>query len=267
MTNMKFGIPSMIQLNSVEESLALCKELGLQFVELNTNFPQFQPQTLEAKELIRLSEQYGIHYTFHFDDNMNIADFNPYVAEGYRRTVLEVIDLAKEVGIPVLNMHMHKGAYYTMPEKRIFFFEAYKAEYLDNVKLFRDQCTEKIGNADIRICAENTDGFTDFQKEALELLLESPVFGLTLDIGHNGCAGYRDEPFYREHINRLNHMHIHDIREGTKDHLALGDGELDLPKYFALGESQHCTAVLETKTIPGLRRSAQWLKTEYLTKC
>ena len=68
----KLGMPSMIELNNVEESLSLCRELGLEFVELNTNFPQYQPQSLAASKLIRLSREYGVSYTFHFDDNMNI---------------------------------------------------------------------------------------------------------------------------------------------------------------------------------------------------
>ena len=182
------------------------------------------------------------------------------MTEGYRRTVREVIDLAKEVGIPVLNMHLFKGACYTMPEKRIFFFEAYKEEFLKNVTIFRDMCHEAIGDSNIKICVENTDGFTDFQREALDIMLESPVFGLTMDIGHNYCAGYEDEPFIMERADRLHHMHIHDSRDGKKDHQALGTGELDLKKYFALAEEHHCTVVLETKTIAGLRQSVEWLK-------
>ena len=258
--NIKMGIPSMIELNTAEEAVSLCRDLGLSFVELNNNFPQFQPNALDAEELLRLSKEYGVTYTFHFDDNMSIADFNPYVADGYRQTVLDVIELAKKVGIPVLNMHLFKGAYYTMPEKRIFFFEAYEEDYLKNITLFRDRCQAAIGDSGIMICVENTDGFTEFQKKGLEILLESPVFGLTLDIGHNYCAGYVDEPFYKKHIHRLHHMHIHDSREGKKDHQALGTGELDLQKYFALAEEHNCTVVLETKTIAGLRQSVEWLK-------
>ena len=259
-TNLKLGIPSMIELTTVEESLALCKEFGLSFFELNNNFPQYQPNALDAEELIRLSRESGVTYTFHFDDNMSIADFNPYVAEGYVQTVLDVIALAKQVGIPVLNMHLFKGACYTMPEKRIFFFEAYEEAYLKNIRSFRDRCQEAIGDSGIMICVENTDGFTEFQKKGLEILLESPVFGLTLDIGHNHCAGYVDELFYKKHIHRLHHMHIHDCAAGKKDHQALGTGELDLQKYLALAEEHNCTVVLETKTVEGLRQSVEWLK-------
>lgn len=259
-TTIKLGIPSMIELPTVEDSLALCRELGLDFFELNNNFPQYQPNSLNQSELLRLSEKYGIQYTFHFDDNMSIADFNPYVAAGYRQTVLDVIELSKRVGISVLNMHLFKGAYYTMPEKRIFFFEAYEQEYLKNIAQFRDLCQAAIGDHNLTLCIENTDGFTPFQIKALEVLLESPVFGLTLDVGHHHCAGYVDEPFYQKHLNRLRHMHIHDCQPGKRDHQALGTGELDLNRCFSLAEAHNCTVVLETKTVSGLRQSAAWVK-------
>jgi len=256
---LQFGMPSMIELDTVRASAALCAELGLSFLELNTNFPAQQPQLLKAEELKSLSEQYGIFYTIHLNDELNVADFNPHVAKGYRDSALEIIGLAKMIGAPVLNMHLSGGAYYTMPDRRIHFFEAYKAEYLEGMKQFRDLCETAIGDADIHICVENTNGYQPFQLEALALLLESPVFALTLDIGHNCCAGFVDEETVLT-SGRLCHMHIHDVQGGKKDHLALGDGELDLERYLQIAAHNGCTAVVEVKTVEGLRKSVRWLR-------
>jgi sugar phosphate isomerase/epimerase len=66
-----------------------------------------------------------------------------------------------------------------------------------------------------------------------------------------------DEPVVLAHENRLHHIHMHDVM-GKKDHQALGSGEVDLQKYFDLAEEHNCTALLETKTIAGLRQSAAW---------
>ena len=256
----KYGMPSLIETKTVEQSVALCRELGLEFVELNMNFPQFQPWTLGAAELKSLAEQYGVFYTIHLDDNLNIADFNPYVTIGYRRTVRETIELAKTVGIRVLNMHLAKGAVYTLPQRKVYFFGEYEAEYLQGIQIFRDECEKLIGDSGIRICVENTDGFEEYHKKAIDILLESPVFGLTMDIGHNYCTSRMDEPVIMERKNRLNHMHMHDARDGKKDHQALGTGELDIPAFIALADSCDCTVVLETKTEEGLRQSVAWLR-------
>lgn len=258
--DMIFGMPGMIELADAESCAKVCGDLGLQFVELNSNFPQYQLKNLDAGELNGIARKYGIGYTIHLDDEMNVAEFNPYVAEAYRRTAKEFIALAKQIGARKLNMHLSRGAKYTLPTKVIYFFEAYLEDYLANMRLFRDTCEEAVGDSGIRICVENTNGFTDFQKAGLEVLLESPVFGLTLDIGHNYCAGCADEAWILDHADRLYHMHIHDAAEGTKDHRALGTGDLDLNRWLTLAKAHGCSVVLETKTVEGLRQSVQWLR-------
>ena len=40
--NMDLGMPTLLELESFEQSAALCRALGLQFVELNANLPAFQ---------------------------------------------------------------------------------------------------------------------------------------------------------------------------------------------------------------------------------
>ena len=98
-----------------------------------------------------------------------------------------------------------------------------------------------------------------FQKEAIELLLDSRAFALTFDVGHNHGIGGTDEEFVMKHKDRLHHIHLHDA-EGTKNHLALGTGEMNIEKYINLANEHNCRAVLETKTIDGLKQSVEWLK-------
>lgn len=256
----QFGMPSLIETKTVEQSAAICKELGLGFVELNMNFPQFQPWSMDADEIQRIAEEYGIFYTVHLDDDLSIADFNPYVCDGYRKTVQQALDLAKKVNIPVLNMHLSKGAVYTLPQRKVYFFGEYREVYLEKIRAFREECEASIGDSGIRICVENTDGFLDFHREAVDILLESPVFGLTIDIGHNYCTGGMDEGLILERQQHLHHMHMHDARDGRKDHQALGTGELDIHRFLDLADTHDCTVVLETKTEQGLRQSVQWLR-------
>ena len=256
------GMPTMVEMATIRQGAEVCKELGLSFLELNINFPQFTLEKLNIEELKAIAEEFGIFYTLHLDDEMSIADFNPYVAEGYCRTVYDAVALAKELGISRLNMHLSRGAKYTLPDRVIYFFEAYEDEYLDRIRSFRDACTAAIGDSDVMICVENTAGFLPFQRRALEELLQSPAFGLTFDIGHNYCSGNMDEGWIREHSGRLHHMHVHDACEGKKDHRTLGTGELDIPGYLALAEDCNCTVVLETKTFDALRQSMAWLRKE-----
>ena len=259
---LNLGMPTMIETTSIEAGAKVCRELGLQFLELNINFPQYLLKELDAEKLKELSARHGIFYTLHLDDEMSIADFNPYIAEGYCKTVYDAIELSKTLGIRKLNMHMSRGAKYTLPDRVIYFFEAYEKDYLERIRSFREECTKRIGDADITICVENTAGFLPFQQKAVELLLESPVFGLTFDIGHNYCAGDMDESFILAHKDRLKHFHIHDCVEGKKDHRTLGTGVLDVDRYLALADELGCTAVVETKTVDSLKQSMDWIRRE-----
>ncbi len=259
----KFGMPSLVEAKTVEQCARVCRELKLDFIELNANFPQFQPVKLDREVLNKIAKEYGIGYTIHLDDDLNIADFNDYVRDAYCRTVSETIALAKAANILVLNMHLAKGAVYTLPQRKLYFFEEYQEEYLERIRHFRQLCEKEIGSSGIRICVENCGGWEPFHRAAVDVLLESPVFGLTMDIGHNFCAGGMDEGVFAEKKNRLNHMHMHDALRPGKDHLPLGEGEMDIFAHLALAQENDCTVVLETKTEEGLRRSVRWLRENY----
>jgi len=255
---MLLGMPTLIETNSLEECAALCKELQLNFIELNMNLPQYQLDKIDVDHFRKIAREYDIFYTIHLDENLNISDFNPYIAEGNRRTVADTIELAKQLDIPVINMHLSCGVYFTLPDRKVYLFSEYREQYLKSIVDFREMCADAIGDSGIKICIENCDGFPQFQKEALQILLASPVFGLTFDIGHNHSCGGVDESYIIENKRYLHHMHMHDAL-GKKNHMALGTGELDLSKYLHLAKEQSCRIVLETKTIEGLTQSVNWI--------
>lgn len=256
---MRFGMPTLIETNTIEECAALCKDAGLSFIEMNMNLPQYQVQTMDAAHLKAVAREYGIGYTIHLDENMNVADFNPDVAAAYRNSVVQTIDLAKRLEIPVLNMHLIYGVYFTLPDRKVYLFEQYREDYRDNMLRYRDACQQAIGDSGIRVCIENWHGYRLWQLGILDEMLESPAFGLTYDVGHNHCIGGADEPHIFARLSKLHHMHLHDVRDGTKDHQALGTGELDIHKYLNLAKERDCSVVVETKTIAGLKESARWL--------
>lgn len=263
---MDYGMPTLIELPTTVECAQMCRALDLQFVELNMNLPQYQPDRMNTDELRRIADEYGIYFTIHLDENLNVCDFNPYVSSAYRKTVIETIGIARSLNVPVLNMHMAKGVYFTLPDKKVFLFDEYRDIYLKRIKDFRDDCENAIGGGDIRICVENSDGYSDFQIEAIDILLESEVFALTFDIGHNYGIGEADEPIIIQRKDRLKHFHFHDGL-GRKNHLALGDGEINLQKYYALAKENECRIVLETKTKDGLSSSVSWLRKNLENEC
>jgi sugar phosphate isomerase/epimerase len=66
------------------------------------------------------------------------------------------------------------------------------------------------------------------QYERLLALVDSPVFGLTIDIGHVHCVEDGSiADFLRHWAPRLFNVHIEDMRKGVHEHLRFGEGEID----------------------------------------
>lgn len=257
---LQFGMPTLIEIDSLENTMKLCKELGLSFVELNMNLPQYQVEHLENITYLKsLKEKYQIGYTIHLDENLNVCDFNKAVAGAYIDTVDRTIWVAKALGVPVLNMHMNHGVHFTLPERKIQLFEQYFEEYMESWRKFCAICEQSIGDSDIKICFENTNGYRDYEKSAIEYSLKKDVFGLTWDIGHSNAVANMDEKFILDNSDKLYHFHIHDSL-GKNDHMTLGTGEIDLAQRLGIAEDCQCRCVVETKTIEALKKSVLWLR-------
>ena len=256
---LRFGMPTLIENRSPTDCAQLCAQLGLSFIELNMNLPDYQLHRMNVDELKALGQEHALYYTIHLDENFNPCDFNPEIARAYNSTAEGTIAIAARLGAPVVNMHLSRGVYFTLPDERVYLYDRYRDDYLRGMVCFRDTCGPRAADAGVTLCVENSDGYTDFQREALDLLLEHPAFALTYDVGHDHAIGGTDRPIITERSARLRHMHLHDAA-GTKNHLALGTGELDIDACLRLADEHDCRVVVETKTIDGLRRSADWLR-------
>ncbi len=269
---MEFGMPTMIENKSLKENIALCKRLELNFIELNMNFPEYQLDKLsDTDSFVDIADENEIYYTIHLDENLDIADFNKLVSGAYSETVHQTIEIAKKMVIlsdkfgdlyhpMVINMHMNHGIHITLPDGKVQMYERDFATYIKSFEAFRDNCEKWIGNDDIRIVIENTDGFREYEKKAIDYLLQSKKFGLTWDIGHSKAVGETDVPFIKEREKHLCHFHIHDASEKpARNHLALGDGELDIKNRLEYAKKLNARCVLETKTIAALEKSVSYL--------
>ena len=272
---LEFGMPTLIENKTLEDNINLCKELGLSFIELNMNFPEYQIDKLENIDwFYKKADEAGIYYTIHLDENLNIAEFNPLVRDAYLETVRRTIEVAKSfVELKnkygkkeqplTINMHMHHGIYITLPDKKVQMYERDFDIYMGYYLHFIKSCEEWIGDADIQIAIENTNGFREYEKRAIENMIKNNCFVLTWDIGHSKATCEIDTEFILNNKDKLSHFHIHDGSENPpKDHLALGDGEIDLKNRLNIAKECIARCVLETKTIDALKKSVGWLKND-----
>jgi len=275
-SKLHFGMPTLIELNSLKENIELCKKLKLNFIELNMNIPLFSvlgiedENNFELKKIIEelnfYQKEFGIYFTIHLDENFNFADSNIYIKNAYLKTLKAVIKNSKKINCPIINMHLNKGIYFTLPTEKVFLFEKYKEEFNNSLEEFIKFCNCEISDSNIFISIENTDGWTEFEKKSIEKILMNKNFSLTFDIGHSQAIGNIDQDFILKNKSKLKHFHIHDgtlpnaaTKQFGKNHLQLGTGNINLKEKIYLAKETNSRCVIETKTVESLVESVKWI--------
>lgn len=262
-----FGMPCLVEFDTIGENVELCKELGLDFIELNMNLPQFQPDKIDVNRLLDIQKTQGIFFTFHLPEELDIANFNSKIRRAHLEIVGEAIEISKALKCPVLNMHMNSGVYFTMPDSKIYLYRKYFDDFYKSVLDFGAYADEIIGGDNISLCIENTGIYNrDYILKAVSELLKRECFALTWDIGHDYSSGNIDANFIMNNADKLKHMHLHD-GIGKSNHLPLFSGEIDVLGKLNIAQKTKSTCVLETKTVDGLKKSvSELIKLGYFFK-
>lgn len=256
---MKYGIPSLMEFSDPRPLVEFCAEQGFDFVELNLTYPWFQRDTLDVKALQRWGQESGIAYTLHLHDQVNPFEFSPEMQEAAMKNILWALKVARELSIPRITMHLMPGMYSSISGTKVYLYQHCIEKYLAGVERFRDTISQRLEGTDTLFCIENTNGYQAFHKAAIDLMLASPAFALTYDIGHDYKIGNADAPFMLERKDRIRHFHIHDC-DARANHLALGLGEMDIPHYVSLAQALNCSAVIEIKESHALHQSREYLR-------
>lgn len=262
MTEHRFGMPTMIELADLAANVAVCRRLGLSFVELHMDLPVYQPESLPADVLKRYRDERGIGFTIHLPEQLNLAAFQTDIRRGQVDCVKNIIAWAGDAGIRTLTLHMTGGVYFTLPDGKVWLHDKFRDVYLTNLLDSMDGIIPALDANDVTLLIENTGSFGRiFLQDAMEQLFERYCrrIGLTWDVGHDAGSGYKDQPFLSRHIGRVAHMHLHDY-DGRSDHQPLFSGAVDIPAMLEIAETNRATVVIETKTVEALTSSVEALQ-------
>ncbi len=260
MEDLKYGMPQLLELQGIEENVKLCSDLGLDFVELNLNLPNCQPDIFNVQYLNLLQTTYNVGFTLHLPEDLDIGHFNRHIREANLKIIEESIGVADRLGIKVLNLHLNKGVHFTLPDKKVELYESYKSVYLENVRASKEAIEEYLEGTSVLIAIENTGLLNrGYIQEAMEILLENERFILTWDIGHDYLYKQVDTSFVLNHLERVKHVHLHDAKLNN-DHLQLNLGEVNWKEKLKLVKANAPTVVIEVKTKEALIKSVTELK-------
>ena len=70
---MKYGMPTLVECKGIGECIDVAERLGLDFIEINMSFPQYQPSELDYRALLQITSEKGISFTIHADEQLGVV--------------------------------------------------------------------------------------------------------------------------------------------------------------------------------------------------
>lgn len=210
--------------------LELAVELGLGTVEIRTEPRLAHPTELSPSGRERLSRKLaslGLRATVHASiHDTNLASLNPHIARAALEDLIATLELAADIGAEVVvahpgrvpsEYHRDPGA---LPRAREVLHRNLeqilpRAEELGVTLAIENK--QRGSNRDLILTPE----------EHLELLERFPGLKACLDFGHLHTLGLDPAEFARALGKKLVHVHIHDNRGQSDEHLPLGKGTLE----------------------------------------
>ena len=251
---MKFGMPAMIEYNTIEENIKLAKRLNLSFIELNLDLPYC---TL-TDELKKFAKEYNIEFTVHLSEKLDVGELDNDIRNAYLRKIETIIKNGVQLNIKKYNLHLDPGIHFSLPDRKIFIYEKYLDKYKKNLK---DSCAfiNELGKKyNVEIMFENLK-LPDYLKEGFKIVSSFDNLFFTLDMGHDLKSNSNAEEFFLSFNNKIKHIHIHDFN-GKSDHIALGTGIMNIKEKVSLIKKLNVYAVIEVKKEKDLIESVNYLK-------
>lgn len=246
---MKFGMPTLVTFNNIEENVKFAKKYNLDFIELNMDLPYCL--NIENGSL----KKYDIEFTMHISEKINISELNNNLRISYLDEAIRQINLGIKNNIKKFNLHIDSGVYFTLPDKKFFLNEKFEDIYINNLNESCKVLNDFAKKNNININFENTK-IHKFTHKAIEIINRYDYLGYTLDIGHNEKNGDKAYPKFLS-SNKIRHIHLHDY-DGKTDHLTIGQGIIDLEKYRGVLNNNYI--VIEIKVEDELTNSINYLR-------
>ena len=140
---MKIGMPTLIEFDTFEENLVLCKALELDFVEINMNLPQFSTE-IDVQHTKALLDKYQLEATLHIAERIDICELDPLIRNGYFEHLKKCFDIAKALDVKIINMHMSEGIHFKLLSQKIYLYRQYEKIYLAHIRTFKEFAEEQL---------------------------------------------------------------------------------------------------------------------------
>ena len=246
---MKLGIQPDIS-HKPKEAFEFASEHGFSHVEILMDHPLYSMENLSHTELLELKESYGVEVLLHAPaTSTNFISVSDTMRKASYEELRRVLHYADRCDARVVTFHIGWNPGFITAKGFVFPEELYEEH---NYRVLTTEMFEFLKSVDCEnLALENTISLGEGLRRGIEFLLENTDIKITFDIGHYNCR--RGHELFLEHFDRVVNVHLHDNHGEIDEHLALGDGNVDLsviPKdydgYFTL-EVRDEEAILKSK--------------------
>lgn len=244
---MKIGASTLANKNE-KINLNFYEDLGLKYVELLHQFPN---ENIDTKSN---NLKYSIHSPFL---DINIASLNETIRKASVNDIKNSMDFASKINAEIVVVHpgnipfIAKGLEDKIYEKSI--------KSMKELKLYSNE----IG---VEIAIENMPNIEVFIYQNindLNNILEELELAMTLDIGHANTLNYTPNEMY---FPSIKHIHMSDNFGNDDDHLAFGEGSIDLKACVNIFEEKKYDGIymIEVNDEISVKKSYKYFKNEIL---
>lgn len=259
-----YGMPVLIELETLADNLRLGRELGLSFVELHMSLPSCSPASLRPSHVRELASDLDVELTVHLPEELDFGSHLEPMRLASVQVASEALEWAAECGIHIATAHLGAGTYFTLPEGRVYVNDIFRERFIASVQESFAALLSVSRETNVRLCLENAWGRLFFLEEAVRQLAEEASISFTWDVGHDAASGYSDGRLLTQYQSRIAHVHLHDF-DGVSDHQPLFTGTVDLMEPILLAQQEELRVCIEVKTEDALRQSVEALRERALT--
>jgi sugar phosphate isomerase/epimerase len=223
-------------LENVPLEISRIRKLGFDYAEIGIEEPNATPSILMAQknEIISAlteNELYPLGHTAYW---VGFGSSHEEVRQGWVREGKEMIRVASQLGIQLLNFHFYSRLGMVGRTERS------KEIFLRNFTNSIEELTRFAAQDRVELMLENVPSECGHPLGSLacfsQVMLAVPSLKFHFDVGHafieNRMKGVKE--YLDAFADRLAHIHIHDNHGEQDEHLPLGDGKIDFKKVVKL---------------------------------
>ena len=189
--------------------------------------------------------------------DLNLVSFHSEIQKATNELYLRTIKYAKILGTKLITIHGGKRSKFIAKKDTI-------KMAVQNLKKIKSKLPGKVA-----LAIENPPPINNLEYHFPNLFEDWPCLknslpwlGLTFDVGHAIQTVEKQDrmaKILKENKNSIFNIHLHDATL-EKDHLVLGKGNLDLPKFLKILNKIHYKNYLSLETIPFEDTKSSWKK-------